>query len=72
MIRTYLDLVLCAVGHADALLDGERVPLVAAGAKLRPLALSARVRAVPALSPRKWKGPLWMKLNYCGFVDILS
>ena len=55
-----LVLRLAAVGHADALLHRERVPLVAPGARLRPLALGARVRAVPALSPGVRIGPLGM------------
>ena len=50
---TDFELGLAAVGDARALLDGERVALVAAGARLRAVALCARVGAVAALSPGK-------------------
>ena len=58
MSQLYLKLRLPAVGDADAPLDGERVPLVAAGARLRALALGARVRAVTALPTGVGIGPL--------------
>ena len=54
---------LAAVGHAHALLRGERVALVAPGARLRALALCACVRAVAALSTGKRIGPLWMTMS---------
>ena len=63
MSQLYLEFSLPAVGDADAPLDRERVPLVAAGARLRPLALGARVRAVPALPPGVRIGPLLKLLD---------
>ena len=53
-----LELGLAAVGDARALLDGERVALVAPRARLRAVALGARVGAVAALSPGKRPRPL--------------
>ena len=65
--QLYLKLGLPAVGDADAPLDGERVPLVAAGARLRPLALGARVRAVAALPTGVGKRTLCMCVEISGF-----